>query len=90
MNRWLHLVAPSCEAKWSARPEGTNHTPEQNKVTDANARILNFDLSATLSSISSILFLVIFLGPTYNQLQAVISEILVFAGYIVNDNSAFK
>jgi hypothetical protein len=35
-------------------PEGTNHTPEQNKATDANARILNFDLSATLSSISSI------------------------------------
>ena len=27
---------------------------------------------------------------TYNLLQAVISEMLVFAGYIVNDNSTFK
>jgi hypothetical protein len=29
-------------------------------------------------------------APKYNLLQAVISEILVFVGYIVNDNSRLK
>ena len=70
MNRWLHLVAPSCEAKWSAMPEGTNHTPAQNKPTDAKARMLIPDLTAALSRIASILFLSIF------QAQQVILKFL--------------
>ncbi len=51
-------------------PEGTNHTPAQNKPTDAKARMLIPDLTAALSRIASILFLSIF------QAQQVILKFL--------------
>jgi hypothetical protein len=57
-------VAPSCEAKWSAMPEGTNHTPAQNKAIDAKARALIPVLCATLSLISSILLPFPVFSPT--------------------------